>query len=246
MDYGLLKKYSRNLNVLLVEDDKEFRKELCELLLDIFPNVTSAVDGLDGIQKYQEYYNSSNQYYDLVISDIKMPNLNGVDLVKSIYEINKEQAVIVLSARNEFNYLLPLINLKIEHFFTKPINYSSFIEKLFNVCHTLYTQSFKESSLVRINETLFWDKRIKKLTSNDVTVNLTKKEMILIDLMLKTNGRIHTVDELILAIWSDHYDEKADIRNLKNLISRIRKKVPSLFIKNIYGMGYKAEFSTTN
>ncbi len=246
MDYGLLKKYTRDLNVLLIEDDQEFRKELKELLLDIFPKVESAVDGLDGIERYKEYYNSSNKFYDLVISDIKMPNVNGIDLVKSIYEIHREQIVLVLSARNEFNYLLPLINLKIEHFFTKPINYSVFMENIFKICHVLYNKPIKESNLIKIDDQTFWNKKTKELNNESNIVDLTKKEMIFIDTLLKVHGRILTTDELILAIWSDNYDEKADIRNLKNLISRIRKKVPNLHIKNIYGMGYKADFSAIN
>ena len=56
MNYGLLKKYTKNLNILFVEDDTDFRKEFSELLLDIFPKVTTAVDGLDALNKYKELF----------------------------------------------------------------------------------------------------------------------------------------------------------------------------------------------
>ena len=56
MDYGLLKKYTKDFNVLFVEDDIDFRKEFFELLQDIFPKVTIAVDGLDALNKYKEFY----------------------------------------------------------------------------------------------------------------------------------------------------------------------------------------------
>ena len=130
MNYGLLKKYTKNLNILFVEDDTDFRKEFSELLLDIFPKVTSAVDGLHALNKYKEFHETTNSYYDLIISDIKMPNLDGVELIDSIYKIKEDQLVIILSARNEFNYLLPLVNLGIHQFFTKPIDFSSFLEDI--------------------------------------------------------------------------------------------------------------------
>ena len=131
MDYGLLKKYTKNLNILFVVDDVDFRKEFSELLLDIFPKVTIAVDGLDALSKYKEFYESTNGYYDLIISDIKMPNFDGVELIDAIYKIKKDQLVIILSARNEFSYLLPLVNLGIHQFFTKPIDYSTFLEDIY-------------------------------------------------------------------------------------------------------------------
>ena len=159
MDYGLLKKYTRNMNVLFVEDDTHFRKEFSELLLDSFPKVTSAVDGFDALDKYKQYFIETNQYYDLIISDIKMPNCDGLELVDAIYKIKKDQKVVILSARDEFKYLLPLVNLGIHQFFTKPIDYSTFLEDMFKLCkHIYYDQNNTDTNIVRINEHLIWDK----------------------------------------------------------------------------------------
>jgi len=91
VDYGLLKKYTRNMVILFVEDDTDFRKEFTELLQDIFPKVETAVDGMDALNKYKEYFKETNSYYDLVISDIKMPNFDGIELVDSLYKIKKDQ-----------------------------------------------------------------------------------------------------------------------------------------------------------
>lgn len=242
MDYGLLKKYTRNITVLFVEDDNDFRKELSELLGDIFPNVDVAIDGLDGLTQYKDYYSSNDKYYDLIISDIKMPYLNGIELVDAIYKINSDQIVVILSARNEFNYLLPLVNLGIQQFFTKPINYSIFIEDMMKICNKIYNNNLTdESAVIQIDEQLSWNKETKELKQNNKQVKLTKKEIILIDKILKQNGRIYTSEELINTVWGNDFDVVADIKNLKNIISRLRKKVPGLDIKNIYGMGYKAD-----
>lgn len=243
MDYGLLKKYTKDLNVLFIEDDIDFRKEFSELLQNIFPQVTTAIDGLDGLNKYKEHYAKTNKCYDLIISDIKMPNYNGIELVDSIYKINKDQIIVILSARSEFDYLLPLINLGIEQFFTKPIDYSIFLEDIFKICSKIYNNDnlSDKHNIVRIDEFLIWNKEKQKLLQDNKEIELTKKEIIFVDTILKNNGRICTADELISAIWFDDFDLNADIKNLKNIISRLRKKIPNLHIKNIYGMGYKAE-----
>lgn len=239
MDYGLLKKYTKNLNILFVEDDTDFRKEFSELLQDIFPKVTTAIDGLDGLNKYKEFYENTNNYYDLIISDIKMPNLDGVELIDSIYRIKEDQLVIILSARSEFNYLLPLVNLGIHQFFTKPINYSSFLEDIFKLCNHIYhNKQNDDKDIIRINESLVWDKNKKKLTEDNKTIELTKNELRFVDTILSNNEKICTVTELINIIWFEEYDLNPDISHLKSLIYRLRKKVPGLHIKNIYGMGY--------
>jgi DNA-binding response OmpR family regulator len=239
MNYGLLKKYTKNLNILFVEDDTDFRKEFSELLLDIFPKVTTAVDGLDALNKYKEFYENTNKYYDLIISDIKMPNYDGVELIDAIYKIKEDQLVIILSARNEFNYLLPLVNLGIHQFFTKPIDYSTFLEDIYKLCNQIYHNNLNSNiDIIKINESLVWDKKKKKLQENDKVIELTKNEIIFVDTLLNDNGKICTVDKLLDIIWADEYDLNPDITHLKSLIYRLRKKAPGLLIKNIYGMGY--------
>jgi DNA-binding response OmpR family regulator len=239
MDYGLLKKYTKNLNILFVEDDTDFRKEFSELLLDIFPKVTIADDGLDALNKYKEFYENTNKYYDLIISDIKMPNFDGVELIDSIYKIKEDQLVIILSARNEFSYLLPLVNLGIHQFFTKPIDYSTFLEDIYKLCNQIYHNNLNNNTdIIKINESLIWDKKKKKLQENDKVIELTKNEISFVETLLNDNGKICTVDKLIDIIWADEYDLNPDITHLKSLIYRLRKKAPGLLIKNIYGMGY--------
>ena len=241
MDYALLKKYTKDIKVLFVEDDRDFRKEFTELLLNIFPHVTAAIDGADGRDKYKQYHERTDNYYDLVISDIKMPNCDGIEFVDAMYKMNKEQIVVILSARNEFTYLLPLINLGIQHFFTKPIDYSGFLEDILIISHKIYNNNLNiDTNIIKITDALIWNKEQKKLSNNNTIIHLTKKEIILVDTILNNNGRIYTANELISRIWFEDMNVNADIKNLKNIISRLRNKIPELDIKNIYGMGYKA------
>ena len=96
LDYALLEKYSKDISILFVEDDLSIRTEIKELLEEIFAIIHIAVDGKDGLEKYLDFYEKHNTYFDLVLSDIKMPNMDGIALIKAIYEKNTKQIVLVL------------------------------------------------------------------------------------------------------------------------------------------------------
>jgi DNA-binding response OmpR family regulator len=171
-----------------------------------------------------------------------MPNLNGLQVLNNIYEMNPNQAIIIISAKDDSHYLIPLLNLGITYFFTKSIDYSLFIKTLSKICKKLSmdNQTKENNDIIKINDLLFWNKHKKELINNNKIIHLTKKEILLIERILKHRGRIYTVEELVLTIWNDDYMiTDINIQNLKNLISRVRKKVPNIKIKNIYGLGYK-------
>ena len=241
LDYELLKNYSKNISILFVEDDKDIRNETKELLEEIFPIVHLAVDGKDGLDQYSDFYKEHKYYYDLVLSDIKIPNMNGIELIKKIYEQNNKQIVLVLSAHNENEYLMELINVGIRQFILKPLNYNNFLDVIFKINREIYSEknSEKISEFIKLSLELSWNKKTKELIKNNKEIKLTKKESLLISLLLKCPEKTYTNEEIIFILWSDDFDKSPDITNLKNIISRLRKKVPDLNIENIYSFGYK-------
>lgn len=241
IDYILLEEYAKNKTVLFVEDDENIRKETKELLDEIFPIVDIARDGEEGLAKYLNYKNINEKFYDMIITDIKMPNKNGIELAKDIYKENNNQLLIVLSAHSESEYLLELVNIGISHFIVKPLEYENFIHIIFTKLKELHLNSNIEidTTLTHINKDLTWNKKTKQLISlENENIKLTKKEILLIDLLLKYSEKTHTVEEIFTYLWDEDTDV-TDISNLKNIISRLRKKVPSLSIENVYGFGYR-------
>ncbi len=113
--------YSKDLNVLYIENDEKVRKSTAYIFREYFLTLDIAKDGLDGLEKYREYYANNRHYYDLVISDIVMPRFNGIELSDAILEINDDQMILILSAYSEPEYLYELINLGISSFLGKPI-----------------------------------------------------------------------------------------------------------------------------
>jgi len=116
-----LQEAAQGITILYVEDDRELRQNTSRLLSSFFPVVDIAENGVDGLDKFKQ------GSYDLIITDINMPLMNGVKMVREIKKDKPRQIIIVISAHDEARYLLELINLGVEHFVLKPLDLSLFL-----------------------------------------------------------------------------------------------------------------------
>ena len=229
IDYISLEKYAKEISILFVEDDKGISKKMEILLYEIFSKIEVAFDGNEALEKYYNFYKANNEYPDLIITDIRMPNMDGIELIKHIYKENANQKIIVLSAHNESEYLIELVNLGIYRFILKPMDYNNFFEIIFKVSKEIYMEKYKVSDnkeiFIKLNCDLIWNKELKQLYLNDKLLKLTKKEFLLIELLLRIPEKIFVNEEIISYIWKEEFNENPDISNLKNLISRLRSLV---------------------
>ena len=124
--------YTHDLSILYIEDDLDSREQISSILEGLFSVVKTADDGQLGIEAYNNYYSDNDKYYDLVLSDLELPNLNGIDLCKNILKVNPEQHIIIISAHNDQKRLQELIVLGIDNFLHKPIDYKHFFETFKN------------------------------------------------------------------------------------------------------------------
>jgi len=131
IDYRTLYEQTKTLSVLLVEDFEPLRQQMLEILEDLFKTVLVASDGKEALSLYQHACENNSMAIDLVISDIQMPNMDGVVLTQKIRELNPEQAIIILSAHTDSKYLIELINMGISKFLTKPIEQEEFFDILY-------------------------------------------------------------------------------------------------------------------
>ena len=163
---------SKYVDVLYVEDDTPIRNATTGMLNDIFQSVDTAEDGIEGLQKYCQFQKESGKFYDIVISDIEMPNKNGISLCEDIFEINSTQIIIIISAHNDSLYLIDLINQGINHFILKPIEMNNALKVFYTTCSALYSarliNEYNEkiehmnSALKLLNESL--EQKVKERT----------------------------------------------------------------------------------
>ena len=121
--------YTKSLRVLYIEDDEVLLEATKELFDDFFACIDVAYDGVEGYEKYLEFYQENSNYYDLVITDIQMPKLNGIEMSKKILKLHSTQPIIITSAHHELDYLAAAIDLGISGFISKPLQN----EKLINI-----------------------------------------------------------------------------------------------------------------
>lgn len=238
VDTLALYRETKNLSVLFVEDHLPLRERTVEVLKEYFNCVDAAENGLQGFQRYKEYYNRTQQYYDLVISDIHMPLMDGIELTAELYNMNENQPIIILSAHQESEYLLALINFGVARFITKPIQNEEMLDVLYRVCKKINTKVPTEvpSHIIQIDSETTWDKKSLTLRNNDTVITLTRHERLFLELMAEKFELVCSTDEILNHFFM--YD--ADIRpeNIRNLAARLRKKLPDGAITSVYGLGY--------
>ena len=106
----------KTMRILYVEDDEPLQSEFALMLWDIFDTIVLASNGEEGLEKFSQHP------FDLVITDIRMPKMNGIEMIRAIKKTHPSQPIIVTSAYNETEYLLQLIELGVDGFITKPLS----------------------------------------------------------------------------------------------------------------------------
>ncbi len=145
------------LDILYVEDDKALLYETGSILSKIFRSVDTATNGAEGLLKFTE--NS----YDLVITDIEMPELNGLELSQKIKEIDPQLPIVVISAYSNSSYLIEAINIGINYYILKPILLSQLLSTLRSVVELIENRQVAfecqqrevQASIRMANEKLF-------------------------------------------------------------------------------------------
>lgn len=147
MDARTLKEITSELNLLYVEDDVVLREETYRLFTHLFKNTDTAENGKVALEKIK------TEDYDLIITDINMPIMDGVTLSKEIRKINPNLPIVVTSAHDESNYLLDLIDIGIDKFILKPLEVQKFLYALSIVCTNIRNKKLVKRYKEEIEET---------------------------------------------------------------------------------------------
>lgn len=166
-----LLKYSHTLKILFAEDNNDVRVQLLKLFENFFTNIDVEIDGLDALERFDKYNVETGTFYDLVITDLSMPRLDGVDFCKKIIERNPNQVILVISAHTESKKIIELLDVGIYKFLQKPVDY----KELLNTLSSTISKIKREKSYLQLEQEVT---NIDKLTS---TYNRKYIENILID-----------------------------------------------------------------
>ena len=160
IDNKIILENSKRLTVLYVEDNEEVRESTRGLLETYFKVVDIACDGQQGHEQYLSYYKESDKYYDIVISDILMPHLNGIEMCKKIQLTHPDQCIILITAFNEVEHLQSAIDLGVDGFINKPLDMKQFKKTLYKTTQKLgdklvateYYEQIEDLNLLHIDK----------------------------------------------------------------------------------------------
>ncbi|EAH7521747.1 response regulator transcription factor [Campylobacter jejuni] len=216
----------KELIILVVEDEIKTRESLINVLSERFSKVIGAQNGDEGLKKFKKFKP------DLVITDIAMPIMDGLDMAREIKEISDDVPIVVLSAYSEKERLLRSIDIGIDKYLIKPVD----IEELFKVLDCLVGEKIEANMLVKISEEYQFNKTKRTLIHNGKEIVLTKKELAFISLLLKQPGVLVLHEDIKKNVWiGEHVSDTA----VRTFIKRVRDKVGEDFIKNVPSLGYK-------
>lgn len=225
-------------NILLVEDEENLHETLkLNLELEGY-EVTSAYDGKEAIQKV------SNEYFDLIIMDIMLPEMDGISVTESIRVNHNEVPILILSARNTSSDRVLGLKKGADDYLTKPFN----LEELLLRVDKLIEKNKKMQAKESIGDTYdFGNNKIDfkaqdAITWNGQRVELSKKEAMLLKLLIENKGDVVTREKILQVVWG--YNVYPTTRTIDNFILSFRKyfeedsRNPAYF-HSVRGVGYK-------
>ena len=209
-------------SILYVEDEDGIRNNIEEILSHLFKEVFSSNNTKDAYEKYLKHKP------DLIITDIKMGNESGIELLKKITDSNTR--AIITSAYTDLNYLLEATELYLVKYIIKPITNDKLMDALES-----FVKSYDEK-IYNLTPNWIFDASKSIVSNGNEDFILTKKEAVFLKLLI-TKNRIISYEELENSIWDE--DSIMTLNAMRLFIKNLRKKLPAKFLTNIQGIGYK-------
>ncbi|MFT5659785.1 MAG: DNA-binding response OmpR family regulator [Sulfurimonas sp.] len=213
------------LKVLLVEDEEKLASLLQNAIGDSFHSFSLAKDGEEGLEKFLKISP------DIIITDIMMPNLTGLEMAREIRKIDSDIPIIVLSAFSESDKFLDAIDIGVVKYFIKPFDPEELLDYIQSVGEKLDSKSIELCDSFTFNQTT------NNLYKNTRYVSLTKNEKMFLKLLLENaKDTIVGEDTIKISVWQN---EEVSSERLRSFIKRLRSKTSKDLIINIKGQGYK-------
>lgn len=219
------------LKILIAEDDQE----LCQLFSHVLAKngyaVTGAANGKEALTAME------SDYYDLLISDIMMPMMDGYELVRQLRERGNQTPVMMITAKDAFDDMRQGFLSGTDDYMVKPINVNEMVLRvgaLLRRCQMIHDRRQIIGSTVLEMDSL-------TVTWNGESQTLPQKEFMILYKMISYPGKIFTRHQLMDEIWG--YDNESDTHTVDVHIGRLRERLrdnPDLRIVTIRGVGYKA------
>ncbi len=221
------------MKILLIEDDAELREIIGKSLTKENYVVEYAPSRAEAIFKLGMYE------YDLVLLDIMLPDGSGLDVLKSMHEMEHQPHIIIISARDSLDDKVKGLDLGADDYLPKPFHLAELHARIKSV---LRRNSTKRTTETQIGNVVI-DYATFTTQVDGTPVELSRKEFDILAYFMLRKGRLVDKQMLAEAVWGDYIDmvDSFDFiyAHMKNLRKKLKAAGADIEIKNIYGLGYK-------
>lgn len=223
------------MRILLAEDEKELSKALTAILKHNNYSVDAVYNGADAL----DYGLSEN--YDVIILDIMMPKMNGLEVLENLREKSIYTPILMLTAKSEIEDRITGLNLGADDYLSKPFAMGELLARIRAMTRrkTEFTPNLVELGNISLNKESF------ELSNEKSSLRLGNKEFQMLEMLMSNPKSLISTDQFMERIWG--YDSDTEISVVWVYISYLRKKLASLDasikIKAVRGIGYTLEES---
>jgi len=217
------------MRILLAEDEDKIAKFIIQGLKEEGYAIDHVLNGKEALSTLSIYE------YDLLITDIIMPQMNGIDLVKNIREQNIKVPVLILSAKDQISDKVLGLDAGADDYLAKPFAFDELLARV----RALLRRKADYKEKLEVGDLILEPEKHRVLLAGKV-VDLTPKEYSLLEFLLRNKGRVVTRTAIIEHVWDMNFDSDTNLVDV--FMSYLRKKVEpkgsGKFIHSIRGVGY--------
>ncbi|MFA9239851.1 MAG: response regulator transcription factor [Candidatus Paceibacteria bacterium] len=216
-------------NILIIEDDIETLEIMVELFESTFSNVYTSTNGYEAIEIFEK------NLIDVILCDINIPKLNGLDTISKIRELDYSIPIIIISACSDTQTLLKASNCNIQGYILKPIMFDD-VQNIKNKIFHHQNYEFMNKN-IEINFSTSLNLQNNQIIIEGKIIKLTIKETEFLKLLIKKKGSIVSYEIIDQVVWGE--ENIMSSTSLRTLVKNIRKKLSCEIIENIPKMGYR-------
>ena len=210
------------MKILLLEDNKKLNTTIVKRLQLKGFKIDSFIDGKNA-------YDAITNNYDCFILDINVPNIDGIKILKKIREYYDKIPIIIISASVELDFIKQSYDFGCNDYIKKPFFIDELEIKIDQLCTIQNTQ-------IQYDVNSYFDNEASTIEFDNKKVKLTKKERLLLNLLLSKPNQIITYEQIEYSVWES---SSVSHESLRSLVRRLRKALVYEYIQTIIDSGYK-------
>jgi len=225
MNHKEFAKKMSTYTILYIEDDKDVREHIKEFLSRYSKGVYTCATSEEGL----DIYNLHKP--DILLLDINLPGISGMDFAMSIREDDKQTRILMLTAYTDTKFMLKAVELELSRYLVKPVTN----DELFLALQKC-TDELEVTNIFNLGNGYSYSRKLTSIISNNEKIALRNKEIKLLEYFIAHEGDVIRYDMLESEIWGS---DAVSLDAIRSQMRNLRQKVGNSCFENVVGIGYR-------